>query len=93
MSPLLKTFIGEYIEFLVKTSVIDDETEGVLPLPVQGYLLDMDSEFLYLGDSPLNINKFIKKDLIIYGEVTKQKTVYDQIIEQIEIPNKDDKIN
>lgn len=68
-------FIGQEMEFMLNIYHRSEghNEEGVLiqqnPMAVRGYVLDIDEEFVYLGDTPNGINRFVRKDLIAGGDI------------------------
>jgi hypothetical protein len=64
------------------------ETETV-PLYYEGVLMDIDNEFLYLGDGK-EIQSAIKRRHILHIELKENKDLYTQILESIPSPGEDD---
>ncbi len=53
------TFIGEMVEIIVNSEA--SETGKMI---VQGYLLDFDEDYYYLGENPLAVSTALKRDLV-----------------------------
>lgn len=83
MSIFFDTFIGEYVEVLTKIITTKrEETEDRLiqsnkPIILQGYMLDMDKEYYYLGNASDNIVSAIRKDEVVYVEIVDKKDELD----------------
>lgn len=96
---LFEIFAGEFVNIIinqyVEQSVTDGETVQSMssPLTVQGYLTDEDEIYLYLGHSPELYHQAIKKDVIIHVELSEEKNPLDDLIEQIEAPDKKEGYN
>lgn len=62
-----KEFNGKYIEMITKVSIMTNE--GPAPFIIEGYLIDEDNSYFYIGDTPIQINKRIKKEDEFFTEV------------------------
>lgn len=84
-----QNFIGQYMDLMINLyhSQESHNEEGILlqkdPMAVRGYILDIDEEFIYMGDTPDGINRFVRKDLIAGGDI---------VIEKDELEDKFDKL-
>lgn len=71
-------FIGEYVEIISKTPIeISEETaNGILhqktPMIFNGYVIDIDDLYIYLGPEPFAISQAIRKDEYISIAVTEK---------------------
>ena len=65
---------------------IDTET---VPLYYEGVLMDIDPEFIYLGNGK-EIASAIKRRHILHIEMKEDKDIYTQILESINPINEDD---
>jgi len=91
------TFVGEYVRIVttvVMTDTIETE-EGIstssAPLLTEGYLLDYDDNFYYLGQSPDNVTTAISRHTISQvqsGMEQPARNVFDEILESM--PDKPD---
>lgn len=77
-------FIGEYVEILTKIAVYEDGE--ALPLVIHGYILEIDDNLVYLGDTPLEIKSAVKREDIGYIEITEPMNIFEEILEQFPIP-------
>jgi hypothetical protein len=72
-------FIGEEMEFMINLYVKTEQAneDGMIiqqnPLAVRGFVLDVDDEFIYLGDTADEITRFLRKDLVAGGDIVKDK--------------------
>lgn len=53
------------------------------PLALRGYILDIDQDWVYMGDTPDSITKFIRKDMIAGGNIVKSDDGFDDILENL----------
>lgn len=89
-------FMGEYINVITNIMIVesvsnDNETiEQNAPMMAKGYLLDEDSEFIYLGDNPFEITQAVTKKHICVVQAGTIKSQYDEILENMPDPNKKD---
>ena len=87
------SFVGELVEILMPLyrKNVQGNEEGIMdqtiPIVVQGYILDADDEFLYLGDTPEEITKGIKREDVRYIEVIKEANPYDEVLDNMPTPN------
>jgi len=87
------TFTGEFVEILCEDVSIG---ENRLPLTVQGFLLDMDDEYLFIGEGPIEINAAVKKRLIAFISIIDpedKKEEFLEILEDMPVPEGEDEIN
>ena len=84
------TFIGEYVEVLCKFETPDS---GKLPLAVQGYMLDADDRYYYIGQNPLEVTSVINKDDVAYIALIENIDPAMQILEDLPLPETDEENN
>lgn len=85
------SFEGEYVHIITKIKTRRQYTntesgeviDEVAPLTIQGFVLDMDDKFFYLGEDPMLISKAIKITSVSYIEISKPKSAYDDILDSI----------
>lgn len=93
------TFIGEFVEILTPMyqKKIQGNEEGVtdetIPIVIQGFILDMDDERLYLGDSPEEITQAVMKSDARIIRIVKANNPYDEILDSLDAPMKKENIN
>lgn len=88
------TFTGEYVEILAKYV----NGEGVpVPFTVQGFMLDRDDEYYFVGEGPIEINAAIKiSDVTFISILDPEGAESDAIkgmLEEMPIPEDDNEIN
>jgi hypothetical protein len=72
---LFENFASEKVSVIIdKDITLTMESEEMsqtqqTPLQVNGYLTDVDDEFLYLGHEPNGIHQAIRKDYIVHMEI------------------------
>lgn len=93
------TFIGEFVEILtpIYQKKIQGNEDGVsdetIPIVIQGYILDMDADRLYLGDSPEEITQSVLKVDARIIRIVKVANPYDEILDSLDAPSKKESIN
>ena len=87
------TFVGEFVSILStmdKTAMVQTE-EGIveesIPLVFQGYMLDMDDEYYYLGETQREVNRAIKKTSVNAIEIADQHDEFSEILDKAEVPS------
>lgn len=80
----LLTFIGEFVQvvssFVMNVSS-NGEDMGESPLIVEGYLLDMDDDFIYMGDSPDGITRALKKDTVVFIQFLNNEDILSSLLD------------
>jgi hypothetical protein len=72
---LFNNFVGEIISVMLNKDVEQTkQTETKIEtlrssISVNGYLIDMDDDFLYLGYEPSTIAQAVKRDFIVHIEI------------------------
>lgn len=90
---LFETFVGESVIILLDKEVEQTRQSEThietlkSSLSVNGYIIDMDDDFVYLGYNPDSIAQAVKKSFIIHVEIANQE---DELLSNIELP-KDEK--
>ena len=96
VSRFFDIFGGQYVTLYTKiiteqTSVSEEHSSSLsAPMGVSGYLLDHDSEHYYLGDTPDEVNFFVKKEDTSWGGVSEPKTEHDKLLDVAAPSNKEE---
>jgi hypothetical protein len=102
LSLFFQTFVGEYVQvttdIMVKSQL--ESEEGVIiqetPLVFQGFLLDEDSKYYYLGEGPGEIANAVKIDSVKGISIVPQvvvKTEFDNILDDMPDPESEEEFN
>lgn len=84
------TFIGEYVQLTLKISAkTEAQTEDATvleegPIVLQGFLLDEDKKYYYLGGSPDHVTDAIKKVTVARVRIVEVRTKADDIFDAME---------
>jgi hypothetical protein len=84
------TFVGEYVEIACE---FETTTSGKLPVALQGYLLDADEEYYFLGKNPIEISSTVKRDKIAYIEIIEDVDQATMILEEMPVPETEEENN
>lgn len=93
------TFIGEQVEFLTSIpqhwseNTEDGVISGTIPMIVQGYVLDIDDEYYYVGDTPHEVSRAVKRSEVLFIEIVSEKKVFDKILDQFPVPDNESEEN
>jgi hypothetical protein len=90
----LLSFIGEMVQvltdFILTSSQVKESIDGDMssedtshPLIVEGYMLDSDDSYIYLGPTPDQIGQAIKKDRVIFIQVLDKKDDLSDIMDSL----------
>jgi len=77
-------------------TIVQTETEvreSEEPIMFQGFLLDADDDFYFLGSTPNEVCSAIKKDELGSIHIASNYSVYDEVLDQMEEPVDDKDIN
>src|SRR3990167_4809303 len=91
----LDNFLGQQVSILSKTYISmttltgDAEITKKVPVIMEGYFIDYDEKFIYLGVEKGKITKFVRIEEIVDGEITDKspsvkKLGMDDVFEQAE---------
>lgn len=95
----LLSFVGEYVNIVTDILIMEivNTEEGALeqsaPLIARGYLLDCDSQYVYLGDSPHEIAQAILRKKIALIQRQTEKSAYEDMLNDMPDPKKKEDIN
>lgn len=93
------TFIDEFVEILIpiyQKNIEGDEngvSDQTLPLVIQGYIIDMDHNRIYLGDTPEEITHSLFRDDAKLIRIIKETNPYDDILEHMPTPENKEEEN
>lgn len=95
-----ETFVGEYVEILTKlntTKTITNEDgqqmDITMPLIFEGYFLDEDDSFYFLGKTPDHVSNAVKKDTVSVIQITEMRSEFDDILDGMPDPQSDTELN
>ena len=75
-------FAGEHLEIVAMLS--SEVTEGTIK--TNGFLLDYNDEYYFLGETPHEITHCVKREKVTLIQVMEPGSVYQEILEEMEIP-------
>lgn len=89
-------FIGEFINVITDIMIVeyvqnDAQTlEQNAPMVAQGYLLDVDDMYLYLGENPLEVSQAIARSRITMVRTDRKKSKFEEMLDEMGDPNRED---
>lgn len=93
-------FVREYVMVLTSLTTSSDQEDGqggyfsvAKPLYILGYLIDVDKENLYLGDTTNLITKAIPKHNVVCVEITEELTDDDEVLSNFPVPTERSGVN
>jgi hypothetical protein len=92
-------FMGEFVSIITDIMIIEYNQSEVqtleqnAPMIAQGFLLDIDNNFFYLGDNPLEVTQAISKNRVTMVRIDRKKSKYEEMLEELGDPNKREDIN
>jgi hypothetical protein len=95
----LLSFIGEYVNVVTDIMITDftSSEEGQLeqnaPMVSRGYMLDCDSDYLYLGEDPFEITQAVQRKRIVLIQREIKNSAYTEMLNGMPDPKKKEDIN
>ena len=100
---VFENFAGEYVTILLnKDTKQTVELEGKLqiiqsPALIQGFLIDEDDEYYYIGHTDKSFNQVVNKKYIVHIELSSAESEHDEdfdlLNQMVDIPDEDTGIN
>ena len=96
---LYDSFIGEFIRLTTKlSSKIQNQTETEIetqesPIMLDGYLVDMDDKYFYLGMSPDTITCAIEINTVAFLQILQELNPLENILDNLPDETDPDKMN
>lgn len=93
------SFIGEYVNIVTDIMIAEytNTEEGAVeqnaPMVARGYMLDSDSDYVYLGEDPFEITQAIQKKRIVLVQREVKTSAYDDLLNGMPDPKKNEDIN
>ena len=91
-----ETFVGEMVQIFCKTKmkqILQDDhqtQEQESPVMFEGWLLDVDDYYYYLGDTPDEVCSAIDKTEFGSIHIVKEANLYDDILDSMDEPESKD---
>ena len=79
------TFIGELVEIIADS---DSSEHG--KLVIQGYLLDYDEDYYYLGEGPLAVTSALKRELVGFVTIINKVDPGIEVLQNMPEPTDDE---
>lgn len=74
MNLFLKNFSGQYVEIVANTGIVTQE--GQAPLITHGFVIDVDTDFIYLGsNNAIQIDSAVNKKDVVFICITDPEEV------------------
>lgn len=82
-------FIGELVEVITLFKIDNDEAIGNM----SAYLLDVDENYFYFGESHEEIDNAVKRDAVYSIRIMKKVDWKDELLNTLEIPSDEKEYN
>lgn len=86
-----KNFVGQVVELLCKIKI--DNGEESYPMLIQGYLIDYDSDNYYIGHSPIEIDQFVAREIVVHGSLMQPADSAKELLNNMPDPETDLDVN
>lgn len=88
-----KVCISIDVQHTINFETADGVNVETMPLYYEGILLDYDKQYYYLGRTPIEITQAIRKDTVIHIMVIEEKSIYEEMLNQMSPPEKNEDVN
>lgn len=82
------SFAGQFVEILCKY-----ETAEKMPLVIQAHLVDIDDEYYFLGENPIEVDSAVKKADVVFMATIKTKNPMMEVLEDMAAPETEEEVN
>lgn len=80
-SSFFLSFIGEYVQVVTSFQLATAESSEVaMPLIIEGYMLDADDQYIYMGEEGDQIRQAVKNDYVVYVHILEKESELDEIL-------------
>lgn len=85
-------FAGEFVSITTKLQqkITQQTEENILQsesfLSMQGFLVEKDDLYYYIGDKPNSVLAAIKINEVVHIEITQEENVFTNILDQLDVP-------
>jgi hypothetical protein len=84
-SAFFLSFVGEYVQVVTSFNMAT-ESEGSevgLPLIVEGYILDADEGYIYMGADSQGIRQAIRLDYVVFVQILEKQSELEEIFSSV----------
>lgn len=78
------SFIGEQVEMVV--SISGNQGEEGMPLIINGFLLDMDDTYFYVGNTPNAISQCVVKEDVRLIAIVEEINELEEVLKSVPTP-------
>lgn len=96
MDTFVLAFMGEFVNVITDIMIVEyvqsesQTLEQNAPMVAQGYLLDADGTFLYLGENPLEVTQAVARNRITMVRVERKKSKFEEMLDDMGDPERGD---
>jgi len=72
-SSFFLSFIGEYVQVITSFQMATDEgSEAGLPLIIEGYIMDADDDYIYMGSEGDEIRQAVSSSHVVFVQILEK---------------------
>ena len=76
--------VGEYVQVITAFQMAtEDSGETSLPLIVEGYIMDADDSYIYMGSDNEGIRQAIRNDYVVFVQVLEKANELEEIFSSV----------
>jgi hypothetical protein len=78
------SFIGEYVQVITSFQLADaNSPEASVPLIIEGYVLDADDDYIYMGEDGDQIRQAVKNNHVVYVHIIEKESELEEILSSL----------
>lgn len=84
-SSFFLSFIGEYVQVITSFQLATaDSPDAAMPLIIEGFILDADDTYIYMGEAgDDNIKQAVKNDFVVYVHVIERENEVEELFSSL----------
>lgn len=86
-SAFFLSFVGEFVQIITNvqfnSSGRKSSADAIIPLVLEGYVLDADAEYVYLSPDGVDIKQAVKNNVIVCVQVTDGTNEADELLDSL----------
>lgn len=88
LSVFVINFCGQLIQ--ITSTLMGSDPHSSFPIFYEGILIDYDNDYLYLGQTPYDIDQAVSHKIIASINIIEEKSIFEEILNQTPVSKKED---
>jgi hypothetical protein len=83
-SAFFLSFIGEHVQVITSFQLATaDSPEMPMPLIIEGYMLDADDQYIYMGEEGDQIRQAVKLEYVVYVHILEKENAIEEVFSSL----------